>query len=98
MNNFSVTLNLQECFIDECCRKQTFEREVTITSTTKTVCLFNDFILNIIRVSSTYFTVLIQNGNEVIIRNIYVNSGTRILLPNKCGRHVICISGTINQV
>jgi len=59
--------------------------------------LQNGYVLNVINVEDNFFTVLIQNGTNVIIRNIYTNTSTSICIPNKCGKHIININGTINQ-
>lgn len=96
MDNFTVNLTIEDIFCGNCC-KEVKERNVIITSTNQTVTLQCNYILNVIFVSSSYFTVLIQNGTQVIIRNIYTNFTSSICLPNQCGKHFVNISGTIEQ-
>ncbi|MEG0872777.1 MAG: hypothetical protein RSE00_02195 [Clostridia bacterium] len=94
MNDFCVNLNINDCISgDEC--TNTLQKEITITSSSKSAILQGDYILNIIYVSSTYFTVIIQNGVHVIIRNIYPTYPMQISLPTKCCCHILTVSGTL---
>lgn len=95
MNDFNVRLNLIECFTDECGCKHIYEREVTVTSVNQTINLFNNYTLNIVRVTDTYFTVLIQNGVNVLIRNIYTTYPQTCVLPGTNCRQTITCSGDI---
>ncbi len=94
MNDFNITLTIEDIFCNKCC-KESKQTQTTVTSTSQTISLQNNYILNIIQVSTNFFTVLIQNGVNVIIRNIYTNFTTSICIPNQCGTHFIRISGTI---
>ncbi len=96
MNNFDVTLNIEDLFCGNCC-KNVNQREVIVTSTNQTVGLQNGYVLNVINVNDNYVTLLIQNGTEVIIRNIYTNASTSICIPNKCGKHILTISANVNE-
>lgn len=95
-NDFNVTLNIEDIFCGNCC-KDVKEKEVIVTNTNQTVNLQNGFVLNVINVEENFFTVLIQNGTQVIIRNIYTNAVTSICIPNKCGKHILNITGTVNE-
>ncbi len=96
MNDFDVILHIEDIFCGNCC-KDVKEKEITVTNTNQTINLQNGYVLNVINVEDNFFTALIQNGTNVIIRNIYTNSTTSICIPNKCGKHIININGTINQ-
>lgn len=96
MNDFNVTIHIEDLFCENCC-KELKEKEITVTNTNQTINLQNGYVLNVINVEDNFFTVLIQNGTQVIIRNIYTNSTTSICIPNKCGKHILTISGTINE-
>lgn len=95
MNDFNVLLNVVECCVDECGCKHTFEREITVTSVTQTINLFNGYTLNIVKVTDTYFTVLVQNGTQIVLRNIYTNYPTTIILPDTNCCHSLAINGTV---
>lgn len=94
MNTFNIILNISEVVCNKCC-KQNFERTVTVTSSSQRVTLQNGYVLNIIAVTDTYFTVLIQNGVETIIRNVFTTFPIEMCLPNKCFRHILTLSGQI---
>ena len=96
MDGFQVNVTIQDCFINKCCRN-CIQRDTLVDSVTQTITLQCNFILNVIHVSSTYFTVLIQDGVNVIIRNIFTSHSTSLCLPNECGKHIITICGTITQ-
>lgn len=93
MDNFNVNLTIEDTLSDGCCNN-TNQKTILITSTSQTVRLQECYILNIIAARSNMFTVLIQNGTQVIVRNIYTNFTTDICLPSNCKRHLLSISGT----
>ncbi|MDD3303608.1 MAG: hypothetical protein PHP54_01675 [Clostridia bacterium] len=95
MNDFNITLTITDVI---CCKNCKDSNQVTtaVTSSSQTIELKNNFILNVVRVTSTYFTVLIQNGIETIIRNVFISSPLQLCLPCKCCSHMLTISGIIN--
>ena len=96
MNNLSINL----CILDIIkCKSycSTFQKEVIISSVTTSICLNNDYILNIIRANDTLFTILIQNGINTYIRNIYYNETLEICIPCNNGKRLITICGNINE-
>ncbi len=96
MEDFNVVVNICECIIDNCCCKNTSEREVTVTNTSQQIMLCDNFVINIVRVSETFFTILIQNGTQIIIRNIFTSYPMSICLPaSNCTKHIIKIGGNI---
>lgn len=95
MNNYKVNLTLEDTFYGDCC-KNTLQRDVTVISTRQTIALQCNYLLNVVFVSARYFTVLVQNGQQVIIRNIYTSHPSTLCLPNRCGKHLLTISGTIS--
>ncbi len=94
MNEFNITLNIEDLICGKCCKDKE-SKTLTITSTSQVVNLKENYILNIVDVSSTKFTVLIQNGIETIIRNIYTSYDMQICLPCRCATHILTVSGTI---
>ena len=66
MQEINVTLNIRDCIICNNC-KQIYEKEVLINSFSTTITLLNGYILNLISQSDTRCTVIIQNGQNVII-------------------------------
>ena len=95
MNNFNITLNIEDIICSKCCKDKE-SKTLNITSPSQVVNLKENYILNIIDVSSTKFTVLIQNGIEIIIRNIYTSYDMQICLPCNCATHLLTVSGNIN--
>lgn len=94
MEEFRITLNIEDLIYTNCSKDREM-KTLTITSTSQVVELKCNYILNIIDVNTTRFTVLIQNGIETIIRNIYTSYETQICLPCRCATHLITIGGTI---
>ncbi len=86
----NITLNINDTYCTKC-YKNTLEKTETITSTSDSLQLQNNYSLNVISVSNTRFSVIIQNGNCVIIRNILLGVATSILIPSKCS-HIITIT------
>jgi len=96
MDNYNVNLTIEDTLCDNCC-KNTNKKTILITSTSQTVSLQNCYILNVIAATENMFTVLIQNGTQVIVRNIYTSFSTDMCLPSNCKRHILNISGTVEQ-
>lgn len=94
MDTYNVNLTVEDTLCDNCC-KNTEKKNVLITSTSQTVSLQNCYIINVIAATNNMFTVLIQNGIQVIVRNIYTSFTTDICLPSDCKRHLLSISGTV---
>lgn len=96
MDEFNITLTIKDVI---CCKncKDSNKLTTTVTNSSQTIELKGNFILNIVRVTNTYFTVIIQNGIETIIRNIFVSSPVQLCLPCKCATHILTISGIINN-
>lgn len=90
----NINLQVIDTFCSNC-HKNSIEKNLTITSSNMQIELQNDYSLYIIDFSTSHFTVLIQNGNYVIIRNILYNIETSILIPSKC-THIVTITG--NQI
>lgn len=97
MNNFSVTITIEDLICSNNCKdKDTKTR--TITSINETINLKEDYILNIVNVTSSSFTIIVQNGINTIIRNVFTSYSTKLCLPCKCANHILTISGVINTV
>ena len=95
MNTYNVNLTVVDTVIDNCNNKSSQKKTLLVTSTSQTVELQDCYILNIIAVTENMFTVLIQNGIQVIVRNIYTTFATDICLPSECKKHLLTISGNI---
>ncbi len=91
--NFSVNLNIRDMYICNCVR-ETNTSNITVTSTSQTINLQNNYSINVVAVTSTTATVIIQNGTRVIIRKLYTNYPMNISLPTDdvCIRHLITLS------
>lgn len=95
MDTFNVTITIQDLvYSNNCCDKDT--TTLTITSINDTINLKCGYILNIIRVNTNFFTVLIQNGINTYIRNVFVNYPMQLCISNNKVNHVITVSGIIN--
>lgn len=94
MGNFNVRLTVEDLICSKNCRDRE-EKTVYISDVSQSVNLKECYVLNIVSATSTYFTVIIQNGIETIIRNIYTSYPTQICLPCRCAKHLLTISGTI---
>lgn len=96
MSDFNITLTVQDVvYNNNCCDKET--TTLNITSINNTINLKCNYILNIIRVSDNFFTVLIQNGINTYIRNVFTSYPMQLCISNNCNNHVITISGVINN-
>ena len=96
MDGFIVNITIEDCVRDNCsscCR----QKMLTITNTNQTIELQCGYVVNIIQANSRYFTVLIQNGTETIIRQIFTTFETQICLPNRCKHHLLTISGSVTN-
>ena len=95
MNSFSINL----CILDYICvnnTKDVLQKEIVVTSTAQSICLHCNYILNIIRVNENSFTILLQNGFQTYIRNIFFNENFQICLPCNNGTRILSICGTLN--
>ena len=90
--NFSVNLNIRDILIFNCL-KNTNNSDITINSTSQSVSLQNNYRLNVVAVTSSYVTVVIQNGTYALIRRIYTNYTMNICVPTEdcCSKHIVCI-------
>jgi len=73
------------------CTKNVIEKNEIISSRSDTVELQNRFYFNVLSQNSDTCTIMIQNGQKVIIRNILYNIETSILIPS-CNTHVITVT------
>ncbi len=89
----NINLQVIDTFCSNC-HKNSIEKNINITSSNTQIELQNNYSLYIINYSTSHFTILIQNGNYVIIRNILYNVETSILIPSKC-THIITVTGNI---
>lgn len=87
----NINLQIIDTFCSNC-HKNSVEKNLTLTSSNTQIELQNSYSLYIIDYNTSYFTVLIQNGNYVIIRNILYNVETSILIPSNC-THIVTITG-----
>ncbi len=89
-------MNLNLDINDMCCSncfKNAVNTNITINDTTTTIELQGNYTLNVIQISNTQATILIQNGSYVIIRIIPFNTETSILIPSKCS-HIVTLTIT----
>lgn len=94
MDTYNVNLTVEDTLINGCC-KNTEKKNILITSPSQTVSLQDCYIINVVFITNNMFTVLIQNGIQVIARNIYTSFTTDICLPSNCKQHLLSISGTV---
>ncbi len=94
MNTYNVNLTIIDTLLDGCC-KNVEKKSILITNSSQTVNLQDSYILNVVAIKENMFTVLIQNGVQVIVRNIYTNFSTDLCLPSTCKKHLLNISGTV---
>ncbi len=86
----NITLNINDTYCTSC-YKNSIEKTETFTSRDTSIELQNNYFLNVISVSETRFSIIIQNGNCVIIRNILKGVATSIFIPSKCS-HIVTIT------
>lgn len=75
------------------CYKNAIEKNEQITSTDTSIELQDNYFLNILSISGNKITVIIQNGNCVIIRIILSGVQTSILIPSNCS-HILTLTAT----
>lgn len=97
MNNFNVTVTIEDLICSNNCKDKDTKTK-NITSINDSINLKENYVLNIVNVTNTYFTIIVQNGINTIIRNIFTSYSTKLCLPCKCGNHILTISGIINKV
>ena len=64
-----ITLNINDTYCTNCYKKS-IEKTETFSTRDKSVEIQNNYSLNVISVSNSTFSIIIQNGNCVIIRNV----------------------------
>lgn len=89
-----VNLNINDTFCTQC-YKNSIEKNEQITSRDTSIELQNNYFLNVLSVTNITCSIIIQNGNCVIIRKILLGVPTSILIPSKCS-HIVTI--TINSI
>lgn len=90
----NVDLNINDTYCTQC-YKNSIEKNVNITSRDTQIELQNNYFLNVLSVSNNICSIIIQNGNCVIIRNILNDVETSILIPSSCS-HILTITCTHN--
>lgn len=86
----NITLNINDTYCTNC-YKNSIEKTETFTTRDQSIELQNNYSLNVISVSDNIFSIIIQNGNCVIIRNILKGIPTSISIPSKC-THIVTIT------
>lgn len=94
MNNFSVNITIQDLICSKSCKDKESKTE-TINNSSEVIHLKEGYIINVVNITDSYFTIIVQNGINTIIRNIYTTFPVKICLPCKCANHILTISGTI---
>lgn len=94
MNNFNVNITIQDLICSKSCKDKETKTK-TINTSSDVIHLKGGYILNIVNVNDSHFTIIVQNGINTIIRNVYTSFPIRICLPCKCANHILTISGTI---
>ncbi len=88
----NVNLNI----VDTCCSKcfkNSTEKNINVTSRDTSIELQNEYFLNVLDAYANKTTILIQNGDCVIIRNILNGVQTDILIPSNC-THILSITAS----
>lgn len=98
MNNYTVNF----CIIDRCCingSSNTLQKEVNVTDINTTILLHNNYTLNILSVNENYCSVIIQDGINTYILNIYTTFATELCVCNtNNSSHKLSISCTITEI
>lgn len=94
MNDFNVSLKIED-YTYSCNCKNCNSSTDTITNVSQTISLQGNYILNVIAVNNNFATILIQNGFQVIIRNVR-NFPMQICIPIKGCTHIVTLTATIN--
>lgn len=90
----NVNLNINDTYCTQC-YKNSIEKNINITSRDTQIELQNNYFLNVLSVSNNICSIIIQNGNCVIIRNILNGVETSILIPSSYS-HILTITCTHN--
>ena len=88
----NVHLNINDTYCTQC-YKNSVEKNITVTSRDTSIELQNNYFLNVLSVSNNICSIIIQNGNCVIIRNILIGIEASILIPSNCS-HILTITCT----
>lgn len=72
------------------CSKRVIEKNETINSRSDTIELQNGYYFNVLSQGNETCTIMVQNGQKVIIRNILYDIETSILIPS-CNTHILTI-------
>lgn len=89
-----INLNITLKFIDSCCNncfKNSIEKEIAFTSITMQSEVQEGYLINVLSQDTLTCTIIIQNGQNVIIRKLLYNVETKILLPSSLN-HIITIT------
>lgn len=89
----NVSLIINDTYCTKC-SKTSREKNVPINSRDTSIELQNNYFLNVLNVIDNRITIIIQNGNCVIIRIILAGVKTSILIPSKCS-HIVTITANI---
>lgn len=71
-------------------QKRVIEKNETINSRSDTIELQNGYYFNVLSQGNETCTIMVQNGQKVIIRNILYDIETSILIPS-CNTHILTI-------
>lgn len=88
----NVNLNINDTYCTKC-YKNSIEKSENITSKDTSIELQNNYYLNVLNSNNNLITIMIQNGNYVIIRNILMGIKTSILIPST-NSHIITITAS----
>ncbi len=98
MTDFSVDLDI----IDLCCSKgfnNKIQKSLTITDTQTTLLLQCNYTLNVINITEEYITILIQDGINVIVSNVYTTFTSEICITScKNISHTLFVSCSITEI
>lgn len=90
MNNFLVTLTVNDCCISKCCVSSK-ETTKNITNFDQFIPLQNGYYIKVLMVSSSYIIFEISNGIIHYIRRGYVGMPFNICLNESCPTHKVSI-------
>ncbi len=86
----NITLNITDTCCSKC-YKNTTQKTETFTSRDQSISLQCNYYLNVLSVENNVYSILIQNGDYVIIRNILPQVSTSISIPSNC-THILTIT------
>lgn len=94
----NIVLDVTQCCICPCFRK-IFEKSYTIADLTQTINLVNGYTLSILSYTNTSISILIQNDNNMYIRNLFTSYPFEICINDNCCNcnYYLSIVTTINQ-